>query len=271
MNFLKFLISRVFFKNLLYATAGFFSLILLVFLILKIYTRHGQELSVPDFIGMTIDEVKELSNSKKLRYQIIDSVFIYERKKGTVIEQNPPPNSKVKANRTIFFTTNAFKQVKVFMPEIVGVSLRQAKAILETRGLKVGKLIYVTDFARNNVLEQKYKGKRIETSTKIEKGTSIDVVLGKGFGNQYTPVPNILNLTHKNAVSRITSSYLNVGVVNFDESVQSYKDTIYSQVWKQSPDYKWVGSVRLGSPINIWLTVKEDKFPVEDSVKTKMQ
>ena len=147
--------ENIFIRNIIFAIA----LIILLFLItlfgLSIYTHHGQAYSVPNFKGLTIPEAEQIIEKKNFRCQIIDSVFINDMKKGVIVEQNPPADFKVKANRTIFFTINAFTKPKVEMPNIVGVSLRQAKAILETRGLYVGRLIYAPDFAKNNILKQK--------------------------------------------------------------------------------------------------------------------
>ena len=50
---------------------------------------------------------------------------------------------------------------KVSMPNLVGYSMRQAKAELNSRGLSLGKLIYVSDIATNNVLKQIYRNREI--------------------------------------------------------------------------------------------------------------
>jgi eukaryotic-like serine/threonine-protein kinase len=99
-----------------------------------------------------------VTRASKLRLKVSDSVFISHEARGTVIDQNPAPNFRVKEKRTIFLTINAMNPERVSMPDVTGVSLRQARAIIETRGLEVGTLIYVPDIALNNVLRQQYKG-----------------------------------------------------------------------------------------------------------------
>jgi len=254
MEFLKFLKSKLFLKNLLYAIGGFWIFILLIFGGLNVYTHHGEALLVPDFTGLTIPEVEKLVQKKKLQYKIIDSVFIYDRKKGSVIEQNPIPSSKVKRNRTIFFIINANSPMEVPMPKVVGYSLRQAVAELESKGLRIGKLIYVNDFAQNYVLEQKYDGLPIEAGEMIDKGSYIDLVLGKGLRNYTVIVPDVRNLNRYAALQKLIINSLNLGTIKYDNSVLTYNDSVTAIVWKQSPQA--IGETRriLGSEVNLWLT-----------------
>ena len=132
--------------------------IAMIFLFLRIFTRHGQALSVPDLTGYSLEEVDSLLTERNLRFHVVDSVYNTNFPRGSVTDQNPHPEFKVKENRTIFLTINAFNPEFISMPNVVGVSLRQATAIIETAGLKIGKLIYVPDIAKDNVLKQRLMG-----------------------------------------------------------------------------------------------------------------
>ncbi|MDA3867438.1 MAG: PASTA domain-containing protein [Salinivirgaceae bacterium] len=261
MTFLQFLKSKIFLKNLLFAVVAFIVLVWLVSFSLKLYTKHGQALLVPDFTGLNVEESDELANDKELRVVIADSVYIEGRTKGTVVDQNPRPDFKVKENRTIFLTINAFNQAKVPVPNTVGVSYRQAKVSLESAGLKVGKLIYRPDPMKNYVIEQRRDERIIEPGAMITKGSEVDLVLGKGYGSQYEHVPDITGLTAKAAFQIINDRYFNVGGVMYDESVLTYSDSINAKVFKQKPDEG--RNLKVGSYVDIWLTVKENKFKID--------
>src|SRR4030042_2186733 len=174
MELLKFLISRQFLKNLLLAVSITIIVVLLVFLSLKIYTRHGQALAVPDLRGLTLEETEQLMLGKKLLYKVVDSIYNSTVDRGCVVEQNPPPEFSVKKYRTIFITINAFNPEMVRMPDLVGVTLRQAKNLIENAGLKTGRLNYVPDIAINNVLQQKFNGMIIDEGDSIIKGSPIN-------------------------------------------------------------------------------------------------
>ncbi len=259
------MLSKFFWKNILIAIGLAFAIVLITFLSIRIYTLHGISFETPDFSGLTIKEVKQLTEDNNLRFQIIDSVYNQKYKKRTIIDQNPSPGFKVKKNRNIFLTINASHPEKIKMPDIIGVSLRQAKAILETRGLHITKVTYVKDIAFNNVLNYKYKGKKIETGKLIPKGEGISLVLGTGYGNKHAIIPKLEGLVLKDAESKITESGLNLDEINYDKTVKTYIDSINAKVWKQRPSYSNNRKAQLGSYIDIWVTQDNSKIPVDSA------
>lgn len=240
---------------MLYAIGIITAMLILTFLILKVYTHHGQALSVPDFTGLTLEEVHKKAKKHKLRIEVSDSVFNNNLPKGTVIEQNPIAGFNVKKNRRIFIVLNAFNPEKVKMPNIVGVSHRQAEAVLKNAGLEIGRLIHVPDIAVNNVLKQKYNSEEIEEGTMVPKGSRIDLVLGMGLSNQKTQVPNLDHYTLERAKNRILRSALNTGAIIYDESIVDGIDSTEAKVWRQYPSFKENKMIRLGSTIDLWLSV----------------
>lgn len=252
--------KKVFWRTLLYAVGLYVLIFLVVAFGLKIYTLHGKSFPVPDFKGLTAQRVHELVRENHLNYQMIDSTFIPYLPKGTVIEQAPLPGVHVKRNRTIFLTVNAFNQAKVEMPNVVGVSFRQGKTTLESRGLKVGKLIYAPDFAKNNILKQMVAGKEVAQDELIEKGQTIDLVLGNGLGYSTSPIPDLYQFTFSRAANDVSDSYFNLGRVFYDSSVKTYNDSISAKVWKQQPEFIPGGRAVLGSKIDLWLSLDPEKF-----------
>lgn len=263
MDFLKFLISKLFFKHLALAFLITVFILVFAFLFLRIYSRHGQALSVPDLKGLSIEETEEVLATKKLTFQIIDSVYNSNVPRGSIVEQNPRADFKVKENRTIFLTINAFNPEMVLMPNVVGISLRQAQAVIETAGLVTGRLNYVPDIAVNNVLEQKYQNKNIEPGDSIPKGSIIDLVVGRGLSDEKTAAPNLIGMYLEDAINKITSRYLNVGAVIYDGSIVDFEDSVFAFIWKQRPVYDDETLLNLGSTMDIWLTVDSTKLPVD--------
>jgi len=234
---------------------------LLFFIFLFIFTRHGQSYPVPSFSGLKHTEVEKLAKKYKLRVEVTDSVYILTRKPGTVVEQNPPVGTKVKQNRRVILTINARSPKKVEMPNIVGVTLRQAKAILDLQGLIVGNLIFVPDIAVNNVLEQKFKGKIIEPGNLISKGSRIDLVLGRGMQNERTGLPLLIGLNQSESRSRLIDASLNLGQVKYDETINDYKDSLNAMVYSQYPGYSESSPINFGARVDIWLTLNEGRIP----------
>lgn len=255
MTFIEFITSKTFYKHILYAIGIFTAILILTFLSLRIYTHHGQKLSVPDFKGLTLEEVHNKAKNNNLRIEIADSVFNNNLPRGTVIKQNPIVGFKVKKNRRIFITLNAFNPEKVEMPNVVGVSHRQAEALLKNIGLETGRLIHIPDIAINNVLKQKYNGEEIKEGTLIAKGSKIDLVLGMGLSNQKTQIPNLNHHTFADAREDILRAAFNMGAVIYDKSIVDLTDSLNAKVWRQYPSYKENKLIRLGSTVDIWITV----------------
>jgi beta-lactam-binding protein with PASTA domain len=270
MDFLKFLVSKLFFRHLLLAVAISLLILLTTLVWLKIYTHHGQAISVPNLTGLTLSEVQDVVSSRKLNYEVLDSIYASDMPRGTVIKQNPPPNSKVKVRRRIFITLNAVNPEKVMMPNLVSLSDRQAILALENNGLQLGEISYKPDFAVNSVLQQKLNGSVITPGTMIEKGSRIDLVLGMGLSNETTIVPDLTGLDLLQAKGLISDQYLNFGLATYDNSVQNGEDSALAKVFRQNPDYDGFSKVRKGIEVFVWLTIDSTLLPAADTIFTDL-
>lgn len=265
MDFLKFLISKIFVKNLLLAISISLIILLGILIWLKIYTHHGQAISVPDLSGLTVEEVSDLTTARDLRFEIIDSIYSSDMPRGTVVKQNPVANSKVKKNRKIFLTMNAVNPEMVSMPQLVGISIRQARLALENAGLSLGKISYRPDYAINNVLQQMHHDTVIKEGSEIIKGATIDLVLGMGLSGEKTKIPELIGLDLESARVKIADNYLNVGAVTYDRTVLNDEDSAGAFVWRQYPEYDPLGRLNMGLEIDIWLTIDSTLLPLPDS------
>jgi len=237
-----------------YSLLGVFVFIgLVVFLLnnwMDNYTHHGESITVPDLRGLTEAKLSRFIEDKHLRYKIVDSLFENGKAPGTVIEQDPAPDSKVKEDRTIYLTVNSSKPPKVKMPNLIDVSYRQAEAILQTYGLEVGQTIYKPDLAKNAVLSQLYNGRAIAPGSEIYKGSTIDLILGDGLGNSIVNVPNLLGLTKSESLFVLRGSAINIGTITFDDGVKNQET---AKVYKQSPEFGEGSTIKQGEAVDIWL------------------
>ena len=94
-------------KNILIATGLLMGLILATLLLINIYTNHGSSEKVPNLKGTTLEEARIMLKRHNLEAEIIDSVYLKDKKQGTIIEQNPAPNSIVKPGRPIYLIINS--------------------------------------------------------------------------------------------------------------------------------------------------------------------
>lgn len=150
------------------------------FVFLGIYTRHNQFVEVPNLKGIDIQEATMKIKEAGLRFEISDSIYTEELKKGAITEQEPRAGDKVKPNRIIYFVLNGLDKPKVKMPMLVDQSLTLAKAILKSNGLILGNVVFRPDDIGNNlVLAQSVGGHEIPAGKMVEKGTKVDLVVAQ--------------------------------------------------------------------------------------------
>jgi eukaryotic-like serine/threonine-protein kinase len=266
MTLKKFLFSKVFVKNLALAVALVVCIIMILIIWLNFYTRHGQARPVPDFHGLNMKEVATLARKYKLKYEVIDSVYTTVVPNGCVAEQNPVPGFKVKKRRRIMLTINALHPEMVKVPNLVGLPKRQAISMIQNSGLEAGQLRYIPDLSIDFVIKQLHNGKEVAEGDSIQKGSVIDLVLGKGLSNQRTPVPNLMGLKLEEAKNAILGASLNLGAFIYDKSIATAVDTLNAFVYKQNPEYKETSTLQLGSGIYLWLTVDSTRLPVDSTL-----
>lgn len=94
-------------KNIMKAGIIIFVLVGAMLIFLNFYTKHGQSEIVPSLKGFTLEEAADMLDRHNLRFEIIDSTYVREKKLGTIIEQNPAPNTTVKPGRSIYLIINS--------------------------------------------------------------------------------------------------------------------------------------------------------------------
>lgn len=247
-------------RTLALAVLVTFAIIVFTKFTLSCITKHGKELTVPDLTNITVSEAVQIAEDAGLRVEIGDSVYIRRLGRGLVYSQLPAAGGKVKKGRRIILTINAVAPKKVGMPNLIGYSLRQAKAEIMSRGLTLGRLDYVDDIATNNVIRQFYKGQPIEPGTQIETLSKIDLELGLNPEENMTVIPDVIGLKYLRAVDVIHDNSLNVRRVVFDKSVKDYSDSLDAVVYKQAPSAtQELESVDMGTDVTLYLRLEASK------------
>jgi len=246
MGFFKFLISKTFLKHLAIAIVAAVLLFWLILKMLDLYTNHGKAITVPNLTGVSCKELKNTEYAKEFQFVVIDSVFDDHFRKGAIVLQDPPAGSQVKKGRKIYITVVATQPEMVAMPDLVDLSLRQALNELRANGLKLAKLEYVENFAKNAVLAQRFEGDTILPGTEIQIGSDIELVLGKGVGDDKIDVPFLIGKTETEAINILNNLSFNVGYLNYLDQ----RDKMHSRVYDQQP--KDGTRVDYGTYVDLW-------------------
>jgi len=260
MSLKNFLTSRAFLIQLVLAFLLILAIVTIILQQLKSYTRHGESSPVPNFAGLTIDEIEAVANQHNLKYEIIDSMHVDDAKPGTVVEQVPEAGFKVKKNRVVFLTVNSTVPEVVVLPKLTDISFRQALGLIENCGIVPGKIIYEPSEYNNLVLKVEQNSVELIEGDIIPKGSSVDIVIGSNSGVQETPLHDLTGMSYNEAKEFLTTRKLNTGTLIWDETIITPEDTLSAFIWKQYPG-KNIRLVSLGTSIDLWLTL--------DSLKVK--
>jgi len=178
-NLFLFLRSKQFFIQLSVILVLIFLIIFCTLKWLSSYTNHGEFVTVPDFKGQEVNNLDVFIKDKGITYQIIDSIYDPKEKPGIVLRQDPEMKIQVKHNRTVYLYVTGRVAPQVTMPKLVDRSERQARLILSSYGLKVGRITEKDADCNGCILSQLMNGREIEPGKGIKKGSVIELVVGK--------------------------------------------------------------------------------------------
>ena len=245
---------------------AFFVLVVIMICYFYIYlpntTCHDCSITVPDLAGMKLEELEGFLKEHELRFEVEDSVYHEEYPPLTVLRQFPKGGAIVKPNRIIYVSINPVMPPMVPMPDLANPSNTTsrigAEAILKSNGLKRGRIIQRPHVDLNLVLEMRYQGKKIETGTKIPKGSVIDLVVGDGNGPSDFVLGSITNDRYKLALFKLQGWDLRLGQVFIPDGIDT-TGTDYI-VYRQYPPAG--DSVRVGDQIDLYIAPR-DQIPEE--------
>lgn len=246
----QYLRTQTFRKNLIISIISIVVFLLLIFYSLRFYTRHGEQIEVPEVKGRPIAEALEIIDRGGFRYQI-DSIYLSDKEPGLVIEQDPDARTKVKRNRTLYLTIITQNAPEVSFPDLREMAFLEALATLNNYGLKLGDTIYIPDIARDLVLDVKYGGQQLNVGQSIPKGAKIDLVLGNGMGASEVEVPDVLGYTLDEAIFSLKGASLTLGTVRYMGPVV---DSASARIVSQTPEADSTRKVSIGTPVNLALS-----------------
>lgn len=249
-------------KNLTYMLLISIVLIWMLFIWIALFTNKGEAVVVPDFTGLSMTQLEDFAEKNHLEYEIVDSIFFTGKPKGSVVSQTPLPNTKVKAWRKVYLTIVSFQPEKMPMPNFKDLSLRQAKSMVETYGLKLDSFRYVPSQFKDAVLDQYYKGRPIAPGTPILKGAVIELIIGDGMRQGNIDVPFLYGMTLTEAQNILSPLSLSVGATVFEGC-----DSSNGRIYKQTPECVKYAVIRTGQSIDLYF--KSDEFDFEELIEQK--
>lgn len=200
-------------------------------------TPDHNTITVPNFVGMTLEDVCRKYTNLKLQIN-----YVYDNTPaGTVILQDKNEGSIIKASETIAITVSMGpKMVKV--PYLSNLNQADAKNELKRLGINYT----VTAKAHDTITKDHVIHTNPMGGTLIEYGSTIEVYVSAGPEAKYIDNVDCTKLTITQARVKIEKAGFNLGTVTYEDS--SYPKNI---VIRQNPDIASNPILQKGSEIDL--------------------
>lgn len=201
------------------------SIIVVDKVVMPAVTRHGEEFALPDFTDQKLFETQVALNDLHLSYMVKSQEYSPGKEEGVILQQFPIPGTMVKPGREIKFVVSLGKKL-VAIPNMHGLSVRQAMLDLETEGLVLGEIAWAfSDTIPERVVVFSYPA----ASTEVPLGSPVNLMVNRGRASTFTYMPKVVGLPMSEAVKQLEGKSLKVGVVTYRTDENYLPETVLEQ------------------------------------------
>jgi len=192
----------------------------------------AENMTLPSVVGMTTDEAKTLLNTRKVTLVVEKEEYNDIYLAGIIIRQNPDEGTSVNAGDKVFVTVSLGSKLDSVLKSLKGITLEEATERLKEvdvsvlgidrqfsndveEGLVIGYLLNDnpekqetdTDTEETQVASEELTG------TKVNKGSSIVLLISAGKESEGAHVPSLIGLEAGDAAAVLESNGLHLGTV----------------------------------------------------------
>jgi hypothetical protein len=138
----------------------------------------GSKVEVPNLVNMSTEEAVKVAGEHDLGVLVVGQEYDVDIKANYVISQDPEVGVMVN-KKTVIRVLESLGPLTV--PNLIGLSLNDAQVVLDSRGFKVGEIVYreVPGYSDNRVVETDPP-----YGSKLSSGDSVNLVVSGGTSGQ---------------------------------------------------------------------------------------
>ena len=192
-----------------------------------------------DIKNRNIDDALKILKSENYRYEVSDTLYTNKFQLGTIVDQYPKPNTRVKSGRTVRLKISQ-PEKSVAIPNLIGQSRRSAELELNQMGLLIDTVYteYNPEYPNGTIAWQYPKA-----GDRRKKGMGIQITVSKGMPPNFFQVPNLIGLSINQAKDLIFKSRLKVGKISYHQDQDLVPYTVLDQ------------SIRNGTVLDVTATI----------------
>ncbi len=195
------------------------------YLIMPYYVRMESGRYMVNVRNKNLEYAQNVLMSEGYKSLISDTLFSALYEPGTVVDQYPVPNTRVKEGRTVRLKISRPEKM-VSIPDLIGRSLRSAELALDQVGLEVDTVYeeYNSDVPSGNVTWQYPKG-----GDMLNKGMGLHLTISLGVPPNFFQVPNLFGLSKKKALLDIEKAGFQLGKIFYRQNEDLIPYTVLDQ------------------------------------------
>ena len=195
------------------------------YLVMPVYTRQNQNRVMIDIKNRSLDDAIKVLKSENYRYEVSDTLYTNKFQLGTIVDQYPQPNTRVKSGRTVRLKISQ-PEKSVAIPNLIGQSRRSAELELNQMGLLIDTVYteYNPEYPNGTIAWQYPKA-----GDRRKKGMGIQITVSNGMPPNFFEVPNLIGLSINQAKDLIFKSRLKVGKISYHQDQDLVPYTVLDQ------------------------------------------
>ena len=204
--------------------------------VLPMVIRHGDECLVPDVTCLSLQAGTIKLKESNLKPVVALEEFSAQHPKGAIIAQLPEPGATVKRGMNVRVTLSK-GAASAMVPNLRGVTLREAKLLLEQEGLVMGDLLWYTDeiLPDGVIIESRPKA---ETVMKLN--AEVQLVVNRKHTDILVTAPDFIGLDYSEAELIAEENYLIIGDVSYKVDDRMLPETVlFQSIPPESEVPKW--------------------------------
>lgn len=216
-------------RNVLVVVAGLgatfaLGLLLFNFVIMPRLVQHNVSVRVPHVVGLDVDAARRACEQTGLQLLEDDRRHSEGVEAGRVLTQAPPANTAVKRGRTVRVLVSLGNQI-VAVPEVRGMTLRQATLQLENASLQPGRVARIHAGTGGQIV----RATRPRAGSEVAVGDSVDLLVETGDLVETFLMPNLTGQDLVDVRHLVESRGFRVGRVTYRGARGVYPGTVLQQ------------------------------------------
>lgn len=194
---------------------------------LTLLIKQGKPVRVPDLVGKDVVEVLFMLTDLGLNTKLGGAEYSADMPANHVVFQEPKPGDEIKKDRDVrIILSKGPKNIDV--PNLKGVSLSQARILLEENGLCVGtrSTIYSDRVRKDEIVAHSPAGGRT-----LSRGSCVDILVSRGARPAAYKMPDLNGRPLEETMLLFESVDLKLGRVR----PVSYKNRPWNSIVEQEP------------------------------------